>query len=51
MSRLKLVRELFTFLWREKLWWITPFVIVLLLLGLLAIIGGTPIGPFVYTLF
>ncbi len=51
MSRMRLLREFWTFIWQEKMWWIVPFVIVLLLVGLLAIVGSSPIGPAVYALF
>jgi hypothetical protein len=48
---LGLLREFAQFLWYNKLWWITPIVIVLLMVGglfYLAAVGG---GPFIYTLF
>jgi hypothetical protein len=44
--------ELFHFLWQRKLWWLTPMIVVLLLLGVLIIFASTSgLGPFVYTLF
>ena len=47
-----IIRELLQFLWREKLWWMIPAVVVLLLFGLLLIFAqSTPLAPFVYTLF
>ena len=36
-SRLAIVRELLGFLWRRKLWWLTPMVIVLVLFGVLLV--------------
>lgn len=46
------LKDLFQFLWQRKLWWITPIVLVLLLIGVLLILGQTSyIGPFIYTLF
>jgi hypothetical protein len=46
------VGELMRFLWRRKLWWLMPFVITLLLLGVLLIVGEvTGVAPFIYTLF
>ena len=47
-----IVGELFGFLWKQKLWWLVPAVVVLLAFGLLLIFAqSTPLAPFVYTLF
>ena len=44
--------EVVVFLWRRKLWWLIPMVIVLLLFGLLLIFATTSgVAPFIYTLF
>ncbi len=43
--------EFWCFIKDNKLWWITPIVLVLLLFGVLVILGGTGVAPFVYTLF
>lgn len=49
---LSILKELFVFLWENKLWWMTPMVIVLLLFaGLLYLAQGSALAPFVYTLF
>lgn len=46
------IRELFQFLWARRLWWLIPFVAVLILTGVLLIIGQvTGVAPFIYTLF
>jgi hypothetical protein len=46
-----LLREFGSFLMHSKKWWLTPIVIVLLLLGLLVFLAGSPAAPFIYTLF
>jgi hypothetical protein len=46
-----LVRELWEFLGYTRKWWLTPILVVLLLLGLLLLLGGTGVAPFIYTLF
>ena len=52
ISRLGIMGELLTFLWKRKLWWLIPMVMVLLLFGLLLIFAQTSrIAPFIYTLF
>jgi len=44
--------ELMTFLWKRKLWWLMPMVVVLLFFGMLIVFGqATGMGPFIYTLF
>ena len=44
--------EVLVFLWRRKLWWLIPMVVVLLLFGLLLIFATTSgVAPFIYTLF
>ena len=46
------LKDLFQFLWQRKAWWITPIILVLLLIGVLLVLGGnSAIGPFIYTLF
>jgi hypothetical protein len=44
-------RELFDFLRHNKKWWLTPIVVMLVLLGVLVLLGGTTAAPFIYTLF
>ena len=40
------------FLKVRKKWWLTPIVLVLLLLGLLIVLTqGSALAPFIYTLF
>ena len=45
------VRELYDFLRHNKKWWLTPIVVILLLLGALIFLSGTAAAPFIYTLF
>ena len=45
------VSELLAFAFNSKKWWLAPIIVVLLGLGLLAIMGGTAVAPFIYTLF
>ena len=46
-----LLAEFLDFLVHNKAWWLTPIIIVLLLVGLLVIFGGTAAAPFIYTVF
>jgi competence protein ComGC len=46
------IKDLFKFLMERKKFWLTPVIIVLLLLGVLLVLGGgSAISPFIYTLF
>jgi hypothetical protein len=46
------VKELLFFVKERKKFWLTPIIIVLFLLGLIIVFGGsTAIAPFIYTLF
>ena len=46
-----LASEFVYFLAHNRKWWLAPIVLVLLVVGLLIILGGTPAGPFIYSLF
>jgi hypothetical protein len=46
-----ILRELADFLLHNKKWWLAPIILVLLVLGLLVVLGGTGAAPFIYTLF
>jgi len=46
-----IVGEFLSFLKHNKKWWLGPIVLVLVLLGVLLILGGTGAAPFIYTLF
>ena len=46
-----LVPEFVDFLRHNKKWWLTPIILVLLLLGLFVVLGSTGAAPFIYTLF
>lgn len=44
--------ELLHFLWRGKVWWLTPVVVILLLTAIVVLFAETSvIAPFIYTLF
>ena len=52
VRRMGVVGELLGFLWRERLWWMIPILIALILVALLVLLGSNPaVAPFVYVLF
>ncbi len=50
-KRQSFVSEFLHFLGENKKWWMLPMLVVLLLLGLVLIVGGSGVAPFIYTLF
>lgn len=52
IGSLSISGELLTFLWKERIWWLIPFVIILILLGVLLVFAqSSPVAPFIYTVF
>jgi hypothetical protein len=43
--------ELWGFMRNNKKWWLLPIVVTLLIFGLLVVLSGTGLAPFIYTLF
>jgi len=47
-----MVKDLIKFMRARRKFWLYPMIIILLVLGLLIVIGGSSaIAPFIYTLF
>ena len=46
-----LVSEFIGFMSENKVWWMTPILLVLGLVGVLLVLGATGALPFVYSLF
>jgi hypothetical protein len=46
-----IVFELKHFLVNHKKWWLLPIVLVLLLVGVFVVVGGSSVAPLIYTLF
>ena len=52
VSRVGEASELLKFLWEAKIWFLIPFVAVLLVFGLIFVFAqATGVAPFIYTLF
>lgn len=52
LARMGILGELFQFLWRRKLYWIIPMIVVLVAAAVLIILGSNPAtSPFIYSLF
>ncbi len=51
-TKMGIIGELFSFLWKRKMWWLMPMIVMLILFGALLIFAqGSAIAPFIYTLF
>ena len=46
-----LIAEFVAFMAENKMWWLTPILVVFGLLGVLLVLGMTGVAPFIYTLF
>jgi len=52
VGKLQIVTEYFQFLKQQKKWWMLPIVMLMVLLGLLVLFTqGSPLAPFIYTIF
>ena len=50
-TRIGIIKEFMDFLKVRKKLWLTPIVVVLVVLGALIIFTSTSVAPFIYTLF
>jgi hypothetical protein len=49
---MEIIKELWNFMKERKKFWLAPIILILIVLGLLIVFGGSSaIAPFVYTLF
>jgi hypothetical protein len=46
-----ILADVWGFLGQNKKWWLTPIILVMLLVGVLVVLGGSAAAPFIYTLF
>ncbi len=52
VNKLSIASELLQFFWQTKWWCLTPLLLLLLVLGVLAMFAqSSAIAPFIYTLF
>ena len=52
MAKTQVLREFWAFLKEEKKYWLTPIVVVLVLLGVLLVFAqSSALAPFIYSLF
>lgn len=45
------LKDLWKYIKERKKWWLAPLIIIFILIGVLLILGGTSLAPFIYTLF
>ena len=50
--KMEILKDLWAFMKERKKFWLAPMIIILIVLGLIIVLGGSSaIAPFVYTLF
>ena len=49
--RRSVLRDILGLLREHRAYWLTPIIVVLVLLGALVYAGSTSVGPFLYTVF
>jgi hypothetical protein len=50
-SQSSLVGEFIGFLKRSRKFWLLPLIVIMLLLAMVLVLGGSAVAPFIYTLF
>ena len=45
------LRELWSFLRSNRKWWLTPVILIIVVLGMIVVFGGSGAAPLIYTLF
>jgi hypothetical protein len=43
--------EFLSFVLHNKKWWLTPIIVILALVAVLVVLGGSGVAPFIYSLF
>ena len=46
-----LMKDVMFYIKESKKWWLLPFILVFILMGIFIFLSGTGVAPFVYTLF
>ena len=50
-NRVSLIKEFWQFIKENKKWWLVPVILVILILSIGIFFSGSPVAPFIYTLF
>lgn len=50
-EKASLASNLVGFMRQNKKWWLLPILLTMLVVGLLLVLSGTVVAPFIYTLF
>jgi hypothetical protein len=46
------MKDLFAYMWKNKVWWMAPPIIILVIVGVLIYVStSSPVSPFIYMLF
>lgn len=50
MKRKNILIEMWSFIWKRKVYWIVPIIFFLVMLIFLIAVGTSPVSPFIYTI-
>ena len=51
-EKASIIKDLFSFLWKRKLWWLVPMLVVFFIAAVLILfVGSSPLAPIIYPLF
>ncbi len=51
-DKLATVKEMLAFIWQGRHWWLTPIIVIILLLSVLVVfLESSALAPFIYALF
>jgi hypothetical protein len=52
MGKLSIFAEIWQFMRIRKKWWLLPMILIIVMLGLILVFAqGSPLAPFIYTIF
>jgi len=51
-AKVSTAHELISFFWQSKTWWLTPIVLVIVVVGVILVLAeSSALAPFIYALF
>ncbi|MDO4159101.1 MAG: DUF5989 family protein [Prevotellaceae bacterium] len=48
---MKFIKEVLSFIIKERKWWLAPLIFVLIIVSLLVVFADSAVAPFIYSLF
>lgn len=48
---MKFIKEVILFIIKERKWWLSPLILILVIVSMLVIFADSAVAPFIYSLF